>query len=226
MEKTNSNKIIGNIIFAFIIISTAGIGIYTMWQIYEGQQQQKFIVVKQAEKPSQYNDFDAIKGKKPDRNIQYIPIAENFTNKNPVTRDDKDGITKIFKVKGKFSRAYLYIEAMVDNNRPLTVWDDVYFKINEDGGHLIDINNLAKPSPEISKYLYDLRSIYYYPTVEEKKKEAIVNLFELLKDEKKLKINAFISSARPGGVMKEVSIYYECLKGSECSIKEVIEKRK
>lgn len=225
MKNAKLNKIIGNVIFVIIVAGTAIFAIYTTWRVHESQQQK--VVVKQVEKLYQYPDFDAIKGENPDRNIKCLKIVENFTNKNPVTKNYKDGVKKYFKVKGKFSRAYLYIEAMVDNNRPLTVWDDVYFKINEDdGGHLIDVNNLAKPSSEISKYLYDLRSLYYYPTVEEKKKEATANLFELLKDEEELKINAFISSARPGGVMKEVSIYYECLKGSKCSIEEIKEKGK
>lgn len=222
MEEISKNTIIGYIIFFIIIIGTSFVGIYTVGKIREGQQQ-KNVVVKQVEKQCQYPDFDAIKGKNPDQDIKPITIARNFINSKPVTPNDLDGVTKNFEVKGQFSRAYLYIEAMVDYKRQLTVWDDVYFKIKDDGGHLIsDFNNLARPSATVSNYLYDLRSIYYYPTVEDKKKEgSIVNLFELLKDEKKLKINVFVSSNRPGGVLKEVSIYYQCLPGSTCSIKPI-----
>ena len=128
-------------------------------------------------------------------------------------------------MKGKFSRAYLYIEATVDYHRPLTVWDDFYFKVSGIGGHLInDSNLLPVPPSDISRFLYDLRSISYFPSIRDKEidtnKQSNINLFALLQNSITLDITASISSDRAGRVMKEVSIYYECFERSNCSIQE------
>ncbi len=47
------------------------------------------------------------------------------------------------------------------------------------------------------------------------------NFFDLLKNDTMLDIVAAISSDRPGRIMKEVSIYYECFEESECDIEEI-----
>jgi len=182
-----------------------------------------FFYNKPSIKLAEYTVYATIKGKKPDPKIGRAKIAENHQNDKPATFD-ADGVSRRFQVKGRLSLAYLYIEALVDYNRPLTVYDDVYFKINDLGGHLIpDGNALPVPPAEISRYLYDLRSISYYPTINAKGKKLGTkhDLLELLHDGANIKINAFISSDRPGSVMKEVSIYYECFKESKCSINEI-----
>ncbi len=181
-------------------------------------------------KPSQYPDYSAIKGKNRDPDIKQVIITEKCPrggceSSEPATKSH-DAISARYKVKGRFSRAYLYIEVAVDHNRPLTVWDDVYFTINYYGGHLISNgNNLPVPPSEISSYLYDLRSISFYPEIKDKgrtgNKQVDKNLFGLLHDGKPIDIYTFISSDRPGRVMKEISIYYECFKGSTCSIEEI-----
>jgi hypothetical protein len=187
------------------------------------------IIVQQTQLPSQYPDYDAIKGTKSDPSIKALKItldcpSSGCVNNKPATVDF-DGIQKEYKVTGKFSRAYLYIEAAVDYNRPLTVWDDVYFTVNQFGGHLInDGNSLPIPPAETSEYLYDLRSISYYQSVGDKgelSKEKNIDIFSLLQDKATLSIHASISSDRPGRVMKEVSIYYECFENSNCSIAEM-----
>ena len=179
--------------------------------------------------PSQYPDFDAIKGPRPDLKITPIKITDSCPssgcrNDKPATIDF-DGISKHYEVRGKFARAYLYIEAFVDYNRPLTVWDDFYFKVNGLGGHLIsDSNLLPIPPSDISRFLYDLRSISYFPSIKDKEKNISkklnIDLFTLIQNGITLDITAAISSNRPGRIMKEVSIYYECFEGSECSIQE------
>ena len=181
------------------------------------------------ELPSQYPDWDAIKGKNPDTKILPIRITsecphDECVSDKPATIEF-DGINKKYEVLGKFSRSYLYIEATVDYKRPLTVWDDFYFKVNGLGGHLIsDYNLLPVPPSEISRFLYDLRSISYFSSIRDKEgninKQLDINLFALLQNGIILDITAAISSDRPGRVMKEVSIYYECFEGSNCSIKE------
>ena len=177
--------------------------------------------------PSEYPDYDAIKGIKPDEKIKTLNITEGClpevcTNTKPATISF-EGINKKYKVSGKFSRAYLYAELLVDNKRPLTSCDDFYFKINGIGGHIIpDKNILPVPPSGTSRYLYDLRSISFFPSMKERwNKQNNINFFYLLQDGITLDISATISSDRPGRVMKEVAIYYECSEGSECSIQEL-----
>jgi len=191
---------------------------------------EKEIPVISEPKPSEYPDYDAIKGKSPDAEIKAAVITENCpvagcVNNKPATIDF-DGIAKTYQIKGKFARAYLFIEALVDYKRPLTVWDDFYFKIDNIGGHLIpDENILPVPPSDTSRYLYDLRSISYYPSIKDKEqkinKQVNANLFSLLIDGSIVQFTASISSDRAGRVMKEVAIYYECFEGSECSIEEI-----
>ena len=210
-------------IFAFGIVSLA---LY----FAERKPTEPPIVVRPPELPSQYPDWDAIKGKNPDPKIRAIrPTTEcppeGCINHKPATIEF-DGIHKKYEVRGKFARAYLYIEALVDYKRPLTVWDDFYFKINGLGGHLMnDSNLLPVPPSDISRFLYDLRSISYFPSIRNKEqninKQDNINLFSLLQNGIILDITASISSDRPGRVMKEVAIYYECFEGSECDIEEV-----
>jgi hypothetical protein len=214
MESSTKDKLITLFIGTLAVIVVIGaVSLYN------------FLFGKQSVKLAEYPEYAAIKGKNHDHKIKQIIITKDHINKKPATVDF-DGVEKRFKVQGKFSRAYLYIEAEVDYEKPLTVWDDVYFKINDKGGHLIiDGNNLPMPPIDSSRYLYDLHSISYFPKINDKEnwknKKTNDNLFDLLQDGKKLYVITSISSDRPGRVMKEISIYYECFKGSKCSIAEI-----
>ncbi len=220
MKSLQDNKIANFIIaiFAFTLV------VYVLNFV---EQPSNIIIEPQ---PSEYPDWDAIKGKDPDSNIKNVLLTkdcppEGCKSDKPATQQ-LDAIDKQYKLKGRFSRAYLYSEIVVDYRRPLTAWDDIYFRINGFGGHLIkDENLLPVPPGETSKYLYDLRSISYYPTIKDKEnrenRHNNINLFYLLQDSMNLDARVFISSDRPGRVMKEISIYYECFEASNCSIEEV-----
>lgn len=231
MKKISINVFLGYLLLIIIAVITSVLGIYIVSKIEKPQPQPAVVVAPTLpELPSQYPDYDAIKGKNSDSKIKAVKITANCPpdgckSDTPATKKF-DEIHKQYEVKGKFSRAYLYIEALVDYNRPLTVWDDFYFKMSKLGGHIIaDENSLAVPPGEVSKYLYDLRAISYYPTIRDKESRTNrhnnTNLFVLLQDSAVFDIVAAISSNRPGRVMKEVSIYYECFVGSECIIQEV-----
>ncbi len=223
MLKIN-DKIIGYIVLILIAGATSVIGFYIAKKIERSEQPPQIVTL-----PSQYPDWDAIKGQNPDLKIQVVHItstcpAEGCANNNPATIEF-DGIHKKYEIVGKFSRAYLYVEALVDYKRPLTVWDDFYFRMNGLGGHLInDSNLLPVPPSDISRFLYDLRSISYFSLIGDKEKnvnkQVNINLFALLQNSINLDITAAISSDRPGRIMKEIAIYYECFEGSECSIQE------
>lgn len=174
---------------------------------------------------SKFSDYDAIKGNNPNPKIKNINISSDYINNKPATVDF-DGVEKSYVAKGQFSRSYLYINALVDNSRPLTSWDDIYFTLNQMGGHLItDENLLPAPEGDSSKYLYNMNSISYFPTISDKEqnknKKSNMNFFWMLQNGNDLNIHVAVSSNRPGRVIKEVSIFYECFEGSDCSIDEV-----
>lgn len=233
------NDLISYAILIVIAAVTTSLGLYIGNRIKMSEE--VAIVIKESEDkkqeniahenfPSQFPDFDAIKGERPDQKIKNIKISsdcsnDGCTNNKPATIDF-DGIKKDYLVRGQFSRAYLYIDSLVDYNRPLTSWDDIYFTINEKGGHLIpDGNQLPVPAGNTSKYLYNLNSTSFFPTIKDKEqnknKKNNVNLFGILKDGNKLSIHTSVSSNRPGRVIKDVSIFYECFEGSDCSIEEI-----
>jgi len=236
-KKIELNVLLGYIILLLVTVSTSIVAIYIINRIKSLQppppeviEKPVVVEVEPKPKPSDYPDYDAIKGKNPDPKIKSVIITKDCPengciNQKPATVDF-NGIDKKYQVKGKFSRAYLFIDALVDYERPLTVWDDFYFTVDNYGGHLIpDENALPIPPGSSSRYLYDLRSISYYPSIKDKEKQINKqinkNLFNLLMDGDTISITASISSDRPGRVMKEVSIYYECFEGSNCSIEEV-----
>ncbi|OGD57392.1 MAG: hypothetical protein A3J48_04130 [Candidatus Doudnabacteria bacterium RIFCSPHIGHO2_02_FULL_46_11] len=174
------------------------------------------------EKPSVYPDYDAIKGEAPDEKIKLIRFTDGCEENGcvsdfPATKFF-NGIKKNYLIKGKISRGYLYIEAAVDYKRPLTNYDDFYFTLNYTGGHLYsDENLLPTPPIDISRYLYDLRSITYSYQQGVYKN---VNFLSLLQRSRTFNIHTAVSSDRPGRVLKEVSIYYQCAEGYDCSIEE------
>lgn len=201
--------------------------------IFKTPREKETIIEREAPstiKPSEFPDYAAIKGENPDAGIRAAVITAGCpdggcVNDNPATVDF-DGINKSFLVKGEFSRAYLYVEALVDYSRPLTVWDDIYFRVNGFGGHLIsDDNVLPVPPSESSIYLYELGAISYYPDIKSKEgkinKQTDINIFNLLQDSVVINTTVSVSSDRPGRVMKEVTLYYECFRGSQCSIEEI-----
>lgn len=227
MTKINE-KILGYIVLIIIAGVTSVIGFYVAKKIEKAEQPPQ-IISQPIEKATKYPDFDVIKGSSKSAEIKQLNITkdcpENGCINNKPASLDFDGINKTYLAAGKFSRAYLYIEALADYNRPLTSWDDVFFTINGLGGHLVDdANNLPVPSGDTSRVLYNLRSVSFYYDLDDKLNQrnlqSNVNLFSLLQDGYTLNIVVTLSSDRPGRVLREVSIYYECFQGSRCSIDE------
>ncbi len=219
MKKININELVGFTILVVVAGVTSFTGVYITRKMENKPSIQSQVL------PSQFPDYDAIMGKNKDNKIIKIDIAKDFKSDKPANIKF-DEISKRYKVTGKFSRAYLFIDALVDNTRPLTSWDDIYFKLNGQGGHLFpDGNVLPTPPGNSTTYLYNLGAISYYPSMDNKlrniNKKDNVNMFDLIKDGATIKAVTAISSNRPGRILKEVSIYYECFEGSKCSITEL-----
>ncbi len=222
MKKDKFENLAVYFVIVVILVTTSVVGFYLVNK-FKKEQLSEII-------PSEYPDYDAIKSDDPDPDIKRALITEDCPKKGcksdrPATQE-LDAIEKRYKIKERFARVYLYAEVIVDYKRPLTAWDSIYFKMGDFGGHLIkDENLLPVPPGDTSIYLYDLRSVSYYPTIQDKEnRENRVNnfsLFNLLQDTAVFNIMVFISSDRPGRIMKEVSIYYECYENYDCGIEEI-----
>ena len=229
MKKLNKINILsGYAILVVLTVLSWAAATFLVSTIKKEAQESAIIGLKGS--PSQFPDYDAIKGDSPDPKIKFLNITEGCLPEGCINNRpamiEFDGINKRYKATGKFARAYLYIEALVDYERPLTNWDDFYFSLNNQGGHLISQEgSLPVPPGDSSRYLYDLRSISYYPKIKDKERKTNkmtnVDFFQFLQDGTTLNIWASVSSNRPGRVMKEVGIYYECLENSACNIEEI-----
>ena len=139
------------------------------------------------------------------------------------------GIRKKYRITGKIKKAFLYINAFVDYDRCFTEYDDFFFAIAHDnkkyyGGHIINSNAKNIPTNLKCAFLYNLNNISYISSINGNKEKNTHNnqdFLSLFTENKNIFINAFISSARPGRTMKEVSIYYQCEENSDCLIEEV-----
>jgi len=218
--KTRSDALI---VYSIIIVAAALASIGSSYITTKIKSTSVVTPQPQIEKPSDYPDYDAIKGKNPDPNFNVTKFTDGCP-KNGCIHDKPasqlfDGIKKNYHINGNIQRAYLYIEAAVDYNRPLSNYDDFYISIKYQGGHLITPENLLPvPPSDISRYLYDMRSISYSYKGKSYKN---VNFLNLLQNGVDFNLHTAVSSDRPGRVLKEVSIYYQCANNSDCNIEEI-----
>ncbi len=161
-------------------------------------------------------------------------IVSNFNN--TVILKDNAPTAKIQKqlvVKGTIIKGYLYIVASADDRSLKTSdpnrFDDIYVNLielgrgsaqaNEYGGHLIANRSLDTPkSEEKTELLFSLADVPYLKTYTDLNKEITSgNWLEILNGDSSKKMVAFSSTLKKG-VIQELSVYYECLENSECSI--------
>ncbi|MBU0613134.1 hypothetical protein KKB10_03900 [Patescibacteria group bacterium] len=176
--------------------------------------------------PSEYPDYVAIKGEKADPDMRQFIIGVNKEVKFGAEESNiatLGGITKRIKVNGELSRAYLFFEGTVDG-LPLSAFDDLYLLINNaKGGHIVeDDNYLPTPPGDTTKILLNLKSVTYYPKIINKRSETNkklnIDLFSNFEVDEIIEIFSFISSERSPRITNELSIYYECKEGVECSL--------
>lgn len=166
-------------------------------------------------KPSEYPDYEAYKS---------LPSKIILVKDNPsfVTKDYKKvgEVEKQFSVKGKFRRAYVFINASVDNGKPLTVYDSIYVLLNYKGGHILRNKSLPIPPSATTQLLYDMREIPYITSIpySENKPALFTNWLDELNSRENISLYTFLSSWRAGGLIKEITIAFECEESSECDI--------
>jgi hypothetical protein len=159
------------------------------------------------------NEYDGLKGM---TKVGLAAQLESWTPNAAIMADKQ--ISKRLMVKGTVAQAYLLVQASEGENA-LTKWDSIFFKLNDAGGHLFRPMTLATPKGEGTTVLYDLKDVPVLPSVpyDENRTPEHANLLETLKDGHSVLATSFISSLRQS-TLAEVSLYYSCAAGSECSV--------
>lgn len=167
------------------------------------------VVSQQTPQPSQYPDYDLLSS------FKSINIAQNI--KSYVIGNQIDGrVQKTLHTTGSIDRMYISIQALVDNGKPLSVYDDVYLTFNNVGGHVSPSDSLPTPPSTISDLLYSAQELPYGALNSTNKKD--LDVLKMFNDDNKLGVDVFLSTARPGGLIKNFTIYYECTSNQSCNI--------
>lgn len=165
--------------------------------------------------PSEYPDYEAFQSLQ-----NRLVIVQDRDTYSPKNQPIIGRLIQQLTVSGEFSRIYIYIEASVDDGKPLTQWDSIYMTMNGVGGHLFRPNTLKVPGDTITKLLYGLNEV---PIISlpysEKKTPSAVNWFNQFVDGNVIRYDTFISSLRPGGKLKLIEIRYECEIDGGCEIR-------
>src|SRR3989344_1366268 len=164
--------------------------------------------------PSEFPDYEAYKSME-----KRLVIAENRESYSPKNQPKVGRLTKQLTTSGQFSRIYIYIEASVDNGKPLSQWDSIYMAMGSEGGHLFRPHSLKFPGDTITRLLYGLNQI---PVISlpysENKIPAALNWFDNFTNNSVIKFDTFLSSLRVGGKINSIELRYECEGDSECEI--------
>jgi len=240
-KNENLKKQIGG--WMFLIVALVS---FTMVGLRIGKKLKKNSVEKQDSLTQlEYPEYYKIKDKT--GKIKQIILTKDRKISHEGANKKKDSLKRSLSISGKIRNAYLYLDILVDYNEPMTKYDDFYFRIGKNkGGHIVpkkgeEEQTLSEESEEwqiISKnriplsldnkttFLYDLSKISYITTRFKKHEKDYTllnqNLLPQFNSNKQIKISAFISSARKGRVMNEVSIYYECEESTpDCLIEKI-----
>ena len=76
------------------------------------------------------------------------------------------------------------------------------------------------PASDTTQVLYDMREIPFIENIpySESKQPLFVDWLTELDSKESILFHTFLSSWRPGGLIKEITIAFECEENSECDI--------
>ena len=166
--------------------------------------------------PSEFPDYEAYQAM-----THKLVLAQDRATYSPKNQPIVGRLTKRLTVSGQFSRIYLYIEASVDDGKPLTQWDSIYMTMNNVGGHLFRPDSLKVPGDTVTRLLYGLNQVPVLTTLpySENKIPLVRDWFSQFTNGRIIKFDTFISSLRVGGTLNLVELRYECEKDIPCEIK-------
>lgn len=207
MEETKDTQIKANIgVTVFLFLLAAGIIFFSIReQIRIGNEPEI--------NASLYPDYAAI------QRMQKVTIVKNFETWTPDSEIPDAYVKELGLVRtGRLSRGYVYVRATVEGSA-LTKWESVYVKLDEAGGHLFRSKSLPIPHNGKTELLYALDDVPYLSTVPyaEDRSPEHADWFSLLNEKPSMYAFTFISSLRLATI-EELSIYYDCTTGSDCSL--------
>jgi hypothetical protein len=148
-----------------------------------------------------------------DNQPSYVPASSEVVKANSVR----------LKMTGEVARAFLYVQASVDNPpNPLKGYDSVYLYMHtgETGGHLMPNRSITlKPSGQpYTELLYDFNDVPLAKSTREKTTEPpdqYGRFLDMLREQSRY-FGAFVATKRFGNLVN-VTIGYTC-KSAPCSI--------
>ncbi len=164
--------------------------------------------------PSEYPDYDSLE------DLNSLIIIKDKISWSPEGKIEKIiAYQKQLESVGQFAKIYLYAEVSI-NDKPLTQYESLYVKLDNEGGHLFRPQSLKIPADTITRLLYAINNVPYLETVpySENKTPIATNWFQLFKNNSIITLNTFISSLKPATINK-IIFYYNCAEDSNCSIK-------
>lgn len=225
MKNEEMNKFISLIAtlligLVFLIIATFLIG--AIKSIFEPKIENKQLERIESDTKEIRRNLTPYESKEQLKKITIVKDFENTTRNEQTTKYFNSSLT----VNGLISQGYLFVKVSIDNK---TIQDngDVYVKLsglvnyqNQDlGGHLIQSRGLeTSNSPDQTELLYELSDIKYKKDFKDSNLEVIsANWLDLLNEGTGKTIFGFTSTVGQGKII-ELSLYYDCVKGSDCSI--------
>lgn len=151
--------------------------------------------------------------------MRQLELAKDFSSWTPGAKVEPEKTkSATLAVSGKVSKAFLTVKASIDG-KPLTKYESVFLKFNDEGGHLFRPQSLATPTSDVTSLLFDLNDVPVLSSIpyDEDREPSKADLNGVLQEGKSVKLTAFISSLRPA-LFDELSLSYLCAEGSECGI--------
>ena len=162
-------------------------------------------------KPSNFPDYDSL------LQLKKVTLLSNLISWTPSSNIDPTKSKKVLVLdQGQLSKAYIYVKASLDN-KPLTQWESIYLTMNWTGGHLFRPQSLPVPASDRTELLYAINYVPYLSDTpyNEQSVPLISNWFPYFIEGNIIEVDIFISSLRPA-LLEEVTIYYQCIKNSDC----------
>lgn len=171
--------------------------------------------------PSEFPDWEAYSVM--DKKLELVSDQESYVSSaNSIV----GRVNKTISRTGVISQGYLYVRVHVAGEKPLTIFDSAYVRIDSTPGHLFRPNSLDVPPSETTELLFGLQEVPYLSSLpySETRTPSKTNWLSIINALPEVPFSAFLSSNRRGGHIEEISIGYLCAEDEEgvetdCSLK-------
>ena len=138
--------------------------------------------------------------------IKGIELVDSFMADNSKSFE---AVAVKVSVKGKIASAALISNVSINGTEGFNSNEDLYFKVDYSGGHLVNY------STEM-----DLSKITVKGDIKDGTNSKLYsyNLVDTLNSSPTKKITAFISSIRPNRIINRINLVYSCQENSNCEI--------